>query len=74
MNSPHHEIDQLPRHNHHLANRLALQQGRDPLVAAGDGFDLGTVGARRNDNLAAQLAVDLNGDLDFFILQERGIV
>ena len=68
------KLTSLPGTTIDLADRLALEQGGDPLVAAGCGFELRPIGVGRHDNPAPELAVDLHRDLDLVVLQEGRVV
>src|SRR5262249_21931905 len=68
------EVNQLTRDDHDLTDRLALEERGDLLVLACGGFGCFAPGIGRDDDPSAQLAVDLHRDLDFVVLQQRGVV
>ena len=67
------DIDEPPGHDDDLLHRRAGRVLRDLGARARRRLDRGAVGARRHDELAAQLAVDLQHELDLVLRQRRGV-
>src|SRR5215475_2003611 len=73
-NLPHHQVHQLPGHYDRLHHLFAIERSANFLVRQGQRAHRLVSSAGGHQNTAAELAIDLHWNLDFFFLGERRIV